>query len=320
MKTTVIANPLAAAGKVGRQWSRYERAIIDRFGMSDVRMTTRAGEAKSLAREAVRDGAEQVVVVGGDGTINEAVNGFFSPNDETGGSKLPTLVFLPAGTGGDFARSVGLRGLSPKAALEAESTRPIDLGRVELRGPDGEPVVHYFINIASFGSSALIVDKVNTSPKFLGGEASFLIGTLRGLFSWRDRRVRLRVDDLFDDEIDINTVAMANGRYFGGGMKVAPLALVDDGELDVIIVGGAGLLAFLRHSGKLYRGTHLGLPIVTSLKGKTISAESVDNSETPIYLEADGEAPGFLPLRCTVLPGAVDLLAPWPRAEAALNK
>ncbi len=320
METTVIANPLAAAGKVGRQWSRYERAIIDRFGKSDVRITTRAGEARSLTREAVREGTEQIVVVGGDGTINESVNGLFDPVDETRGAKLPTLVFLPAGTGGDLARSLGLRGLTPKAALETESTRPIDLGRVELKGPGGEPIVHYFINIASFGSSALIVDKVNKSPKFLGGEASFLIGTLRGLFGWRDRRIRLRVDDTFDDEIDINTVALANGRYFGGGMKVAPHALVNDGELDVIIVGGAGLVSFLRHSGKLYRGTHLNLPIVTSLKGKTILAESVDNSETPIYLEADGEAPGFLPLRCTVLPGAVDLLAPWPRAEAALDE
>ncbi|MCP4603162.1 MAG: diacylglycerol kinase family lipid kinase [Proteobacteria bacterium] len=316
MKTVVVANPRAAAGKVRRQWKRYEQAIFNRFGMSDVQMTTKSGEATTLVREAVQGGAEQIVVVGGDGTLNEAANGFFGHGTGQRGSELPSLVYLPAGTGGDFARSLGLSDLSMDEALKASSLQTIDIGRVDLGGPSGEQVTHYFINIASFGVSGLIVEKVNQSSKLLGGRASFLIGTLKGLYSWRDRRVRLRVDDAFDEEMTISTVAVANGRYFGGGMKVAPNALVNDEHFDVMIVEGAGIAKFIKHSRKIYRGTHLNMPEVTALTGKIVSAEPADDIKSPIPVETDGEMPGYLPMRCTVLPRAVELMAPWSRAEA----
>ncbi len=317
MKTVVIANPQAAAGKVGRHWGRYERAILDRFGESQIKMTSGAGDATRLTRAAADEGADHVVLVGGDGTIGEAVNGLFRPENEKCYEDLPTVVFLPAGTGGDYARSLGLRELSPGAVLQTSSPRPIDVGRVDLTGANGEPVTRYFINIASFGSSGLIVEKVNNSSKILGGQASFLIGTLKGLLSWRDRRIRLRVDDTFDEELTINTVAVANGRYFGGGMKVAPLAIVDDGQFDITVIGGAGLVKFIRHSGKIYRGTHLSMPGITAIKGKVVTAEAADDKSEPIPVETDGELPGNLPLRCTILPHALQIMAPWPRAEAS---
>jgi diacylglycerol kinase (ATP) len=316
MKTIVIANPKAAAGRVGRDWSRYERAIFDRFGQCGARMTSRKGHATDLVAESVSEGVGQIVLVGGDGTLGEAVNGLKDPNTGELCANPPVFALVPAGTGGDFARSLGMKGLSPEDALRLVEKRPIDLGRIEFSKQGEAPGFHYFINEASLGASATIVQKVNESSKMLGGKASFYLGTLKGLSAWRDRRVRLRVDDAFDQELVINSIAITNGRYFGGGMKVAPDALLDDGLLDVVVIGSAGVFKFLRQAPKLYAGAHKDLPEFTFLKGEVVEVEAVDRSEKPVPFETDGENPGSLPIKCAVVPRALELFAPWHRAEA----
>jgi len=251
--------------------------------------------------------------VGGDGTINESVNGFF---DVAGAPRRREveLVVYPLGTGSDFARSIGLGSDSAETLLADAEPRRIDVGRAELTGHRGEPLVRYFINISSFGSSGLIVDKVNHTSKRLGGKASFFMGTLKGLLAYRNQRVRLRVDDAFEEELLINTVAVANGRYFGGSMMVAPNAVVDDGVFDVTVIGDVGLATFLRYSGALYKGAHMNLPGIRGLRGRRVSA--VPLGSEAVLIDLDGEQPGRLPVSYQILPGAITVMAPWRRAVA----
>jgi YegS/Rv2252/BmrU family lipid kinase len=312
VSTVIVANPRAAAGRVGRQWEALQRTIAATLGDATGKLTSGAGHATRLAREALNAGAKRIVAVGGDGTINEVVNGFF----DRSGPVAPdaTLVIFPAGTGGDFVRSIGLVGADAPDALARAEVRSIDVGRASMIGHDGKELIRYFINVSSFGSSGLIVDKVNKSTKLFGGKASFYIGTLKGLAAYRNQRIRLRVDDRYDEEHLINTVAVANGRFFGGSMMIAPKAIVDDGLFDVTIIGDVSVATFVRYSGKIYRGDHLGMPEVSSARGKTVVAEPLGSE--PVLVDLDGEQPGRLPVRYDVLPKAIELLAPWSGAVA----
>jgi YegS/Rv2252/BmrU family lipid kinase len=313
MKNVVVANPKAAAGRVQSLWEKSREAMEARLGGIEVRFTSGPGDATELTRRAIAEGANRIIAVGGDGTVNEVVNGFF---DESGRAARETsLVVYPAGTGGDFARSIGMSGTDAVLALDEAEERPIDVGRAQFLDHTGKNVVRHFVNISSFGSSGLIVDKVNKSTKVLGGKASFCIGTLRGLVAYNNQRVRLRVDDVFDEEIVINTVAVANGRFFGGSMMIAPHALLDDGFFDVVVLGDIGLVTFLRYSGKIYKGRHIGLPEIRELRGRVV--EATPPGREPVLIDLDGEQPGRLPVRYGVLPSAIKLLAPWKRAGAA---
>jgi YegS/Rv2252/BmrU family lipid kinase len=312
VKPILIANPGAAGGRVGREIAAFERAVADRFGRGVVRLSEKPGGVELLVREAVDEGAELIGLVGGDGTVGEAVNGVLG-GDRAVPSGLE-LVFLPSGTGGDFARAIGMSGWRPADGLADCSPRRIDVGRVEIRGHDGEPATRLFANIASTGASAVIAESVNQTSKKLG-RFGFAVGTLKGLAVWRNRRIRLRVDDGVDREIDFNSVAVANGRCFGGGMQIAPNARLDDGLLDVITIGPVGPARFVTQGRRIYQGSHLEMEEFTEDRGREVRVEAVDRGDESIPVEVDGEHPGFLPLRATVLPGALNLIAPWGRAE-----
>jgi diacylglycerol kinase family enzyme len=175
-------------------------------------------------------------------------------------------------------------------------------------------VTRLFANIASTGASAVIAESVNQTSKRLG-RLGFAVGTLKGLAAWSNRRIRLRVDDRVDREVDFNSVAVANGRCFGGGMKIAPNSLLDDGLLDVITIGPVGPARFVTQGRRIYAGTHLELPEFTEDRGQEVVVEPADGAAEPIPVEVDGEHPGFLPLRASVLPGALTLIANWSSAE-----
>ncbi len=316
MTTAIIANPRAGAGKVGRHWPRFERTIVKHFDKTAILLTKAPGQSTELVRQALKHGAERIVVLGGDGTFNEAVNGLVDPKTNALVSNCPPMMFLPVGTASDFSRSTGMTGLSLDDILASGTPRQIDLGRLELTGINNAPAVHYFINIASFGATALIVHRVNRSTKRFGGKVAFIKGTLEGLASWRDRRVRIQVDDGVDEECAISAVALANGRYFGGGMMVAPQARVSDGLIDVVLIKTANVLKFIKYGGKLYKGRHLDLPIFSLYRGRRITIQPADDRPAPILVETDGETPGYVPLICEVQPEALTMIAPWHRAEA----
>lgn len=313
MKTVIIVNPKAGAGRVGKRWNSYNRSINACFGPAEVRFTQAAGEATRLTREAVREGFERVVVIGGDGTLNECVNGLFSEDGQEFLGKDISMVLYPAGTGGDFCRSIGLETGNLETALHGATYKRIDLGKVAFSGSRGEPHVRYFINISSFGASGLIVDKVNHTSKILGGKTSFLWGTIKGLLAYRNQRVHIRIDDTFAADVLVNTVAVANGRYFGGSMKIAPTARLDDGCFDVILIEDIGLLDFLQYSRHLYQGQHLHLPGIRLIQGRKLVATPL--STAPVLIDVDGEQPGKLPVQYDILPHVLNVYAPWNRAE-----
>jgi YegS/Rv2252/BmrU family lipid kinase len=275
-------------------------------------MTTGPGDATRLAREALRGGADRVVALGGDGTINEVMNGFF----EDGAPIAPgaAMGILPYGTGGDFRKTVRIPTDFDQAValLAADRRRTIDVGKLDHTAEDGGRGQRMFVNIASFGMSGVVDKLVNQSKKRLG-KLSFLIATTRGMLRYDNQRVRLTFDGNQGDplEMTINTVAVANGQYFGGGMQIAPDAQVDDGQFDVVSIGDVGFFDMVTSSRKLYKGTHLGMKEVSHRRAKVVHAEPVEAGAV-VEIDLDGETPGRLPATFTIVPQALTLIAPSP--------
>jgi YegS/Rv2252/BmrU family lipid kinase len=261
-RTIVIVNPKSQGGRLGKRWNDVAETIGRAFPFEPA-ITEGPGDATRLARQALQAGAERVVAMGGDGTINEVVNGFF---DEAGKAIAPEASFgvIPFGTGGDFRRTLELpTELGAAAKVIANNyRRKIDVGRLELTTMDGERKLRMFVNISSFGVSGVVDRLVNQSGKKLG-RLGFAVATARATWSYKNQRVQLTFDGQDRVEMTINTVAVANGRFFGGAMKVAPNAELDDGAFDVVALGDFGFGDLLASGRRLYSGSHLTMAKVT---------------------------------------------------------
>jgi YegS/Rv2252/BmrU family lipid kinase len=304
-RTLVIVNPRSRNGATGRRWRGYEARLREVLGPLEVEHTRAPRDAERLAREAVRAGVERVLVAGGDGTLSEVATGLLAAQL----ADYATVGLLPLGTGGDFARSLGVpRDLEGAlACIAAGKTRKVDAGRALFLGEDGEERTAYFVNVSSFGISGLIDELVNRTSKRLGGTVSFLVGTLRAIFQYRSTRVAIRVDGELVHDAGLILATAANGRYFGGGMRVAPEARIDDGLLDVVIVADLPIAKLLLKLPKIYAGTHLAEEAAVLHRGRVIEATA---SPGRVKLDLDGEPLGTLPARCEVLPGALTLFGP----------
>jgi diacylglycerol kinase (ATP) len=259
-------------------------------------------------RRARQDGVECIVLVGGDGTLNEAVQGYLGDDGQL--EHGPDLAIIPSGTGGDFRRTFGI-GDDVAAAAERVLTaepRPIDLGLLSVTSHEGKLVRRAFINITSFGIGGLTDRIVNRSPKWMGGRAAFFLGGLRAMLVYRDPQVAVRVDGQPWLEAPIFNVALANGRYFGGGMMIAPDADPSDGLLDVVALHDMSHLQSAIVTQHSYQGAHLGKPGVSVIRGKRIEAEPLA-AGTEVLVDMDGETPGRLPLSAELAPGALRLRA-----------
>ena len=306
MSTFVVVNPRSGNGKTGREWRTLENALSSVYPHMSVAFTRTRGDATALVAAALSEGHHEIVAVGGDGTINEAVNGFF----DAGGPVSPdaVLAFATSGTGGDFEKAFALGSAfaPPKRAL----VRAIDVGRVTFLTRDGAPRMRYFANIGSFGLSGAIVDAVDRAwfAKLFGGPFAFALHSALGILGYRGRTVRLIVDNVFDEIATISTVAVANGCYFGGGMQIAPNAKPDDGMFDVVVIRNAKRAQMLADMKLLYTGEHLGNPNVRVIRGRKIVAAPVEeNGGRPILIETDGEGIGQLPATFEILPRALNV-------------
>ncbi len=310
MHTVVIVNPRSAGGKTERNWPRMREVIHEQYGAFEHRFTEGPGDATHKAREALEAGADLVVALGGDGSINEVANGFFSAAKEKCKPEA-ALGILPAGTGGDFIRTLGVpRDLGEAAAhLKNAKIRTIDVGRLAFTEKSGAPLAQtrHFVNIASFGIAGLVDEYVNKSSKSLGGKVSFALATLKAGAVYKNANVRITLDSAPPREGRIYNVAVANGRYFGGGMKVAPDAALDDGYFDVVTLGNFGFGDLLFRGLDIYSGKHLSNPKVMVHRARRIDAEALE--DVVVLLDVDGEQPGQLPAQFELLPNALRVKA-----------
>lgn len=308
-RTVVVVNPASQGGRLGKRWPDLRETIGRAFPFEDVH-TKAPGDATTLVRSALQSGAERIVALGGDGTINEVVNGFF----DNGAAIAPEATFavIPFGTGGDFRRTMDIPHDTAAAAavIARDHRKKIDIGRLDLHRLDGEPATRMFANIASFGISGVVDRLVNAGGKKLG-RLSYMLATTRAAWSYKNQRVALTFDDRAEDrmEMTIQTVAVANARYFGGAMMMAPNAEVDDGLFDVIAMGDLGFGDLLTGGLRLYKGTHLAMDKVTTRRARVVEAHPVDPNAV-VELDVDGEALGKLPARFTVLPRALWMSVP----------
>lgn len=303
MKTFVVVNPAAAGGGAGKHWPKIARELETAIGPFEFALTTKAGHATTLVRNAVANGAKTVIAVGGDGTVNEAVNGLC--HGENAPENGVSLGFVMYGTGGDFRRSFDVpKGVSAAIErLKSGRSQVIDLGRLRYTGSDGAPALRWFNNISSFGFSGEVVRAVNVArfSKLLGGKFSFLWNSFLELRKYQGCKVDITIDGNTISE-NVCTAAICNGRFFGGGMKMAPDAALDDGRFDVVVVRQDPPLSIF-DMRLLYSGAHLDHPNVSVYRGRTIEAKPLSNA--PIYLDVEGEAPGSLPATFEVVPNAL---------------
>jgi YegS/Rv2252/BmrU family lipid kinase len=311
MRPFLVVNPRSAGGATARHFDTVFQAVRNALGDCTHAFTDRPMHATELTREALAGSCDLVVAVGGDGTINEVVNGFF----EEARPGIPSrrlrpsaaLGLLPRGTGGDLRRTVGLDGDVFRSAARLKGERAaIDVGRVDYHDDEGRPRARHFINVAEVGVGARAVEFANASSKILGGKLTFMIASMRALIGWRDLGIRASYDGGPFEELSVTTFAIANGRYFGGGMMVAPEARLEDGLFHVTIWSGFGLRDFVLKSSLMYDGTHVGLAGTSTRTAKTVRL--LPAGEEPVGLEVDGERIGRLPATFTVLPGALHLV------------
>ncbi|HET6478213.1 MAG TPA: diacylglycerol kinase family protein [Dehalococcoidales bacterium] len=298
--TRLIVNPAAGAGKTARKWPH----IMARLQSIDLRfdydITEAPGHARELAKDAVARGYELVVSVGGDGTINEVVNGLY----DTGSIADVRFGIIGTGTGGDYIRTIGI----PRAPLEAcqclKEPRKVtvDVGVVEYLSDD-ETVRRLFVNFAGMGFDAEVVKATTQKYKTLNATVSYLAGLLSSLLFYKNKTVTLNVDGEAIQE-KVCTVLVSNGKYGGGGMFAAPEADISDGLLDVLIIGDLSKPDLLWSLPRVYRGTHLTHPKVTLKKVREIEIRSGDS----VSLQADGELLGGLPARFYVLPSLLNVV------------
>jgi YegS/Rv2252/BmrU family lipid kinase len=301
----VIVNPAARNGGVGRAWEKLA-ATLAGYGIdAETVHTQRPGHASELARAGLQDGPRLVVAVGGDGTVNEVVNGFFDGDRAI--APEAELAIVPIGTGRDGARTYRIPGRPERALaiVASGATRTIDLGRATYVAHGGGEESRLFLNIASCGLSGAVAERANRTSKRLGGTPSFLWATVATFAHWKNIGFKVTTDDEQRELVANNTI-VANGRYFGGGMHIAPDALPDDGLLDAIVFGDVGRLDLALNMHRLYRGTILRHPKASHRLARAVSVETA----RPLPIEIDGEQPGVTPVRFEVVPAALRLRVP----------
>ncbi len=302
--TVFIVNPISGNGRTGRHWRAYESLFRRQLkGAFEVRKTERPWHAAELAKDAVVNGATTVVSVGGDGTLNEVTNGLL---DGTGRPWNPEarLAVLSLGTGSDFIKTLGetRRPEDLVGRLNADRTRLIDAGLCEY-ADSGAPRSRYFLNVAEVGSGGAVVDRVNRTTKVLGGKTSFLLAILRTLPKYRNTRIVFEADGGPSKEAVVNDLVVANGQYFGGGLRPAPRADLSDGLFDVVVIGDIDFKTTRKNLALLREGKHLDLPYVTWFRAKELVTRAGDE-----LIDLDGECVGRRAKRFEVLPKVIRLV------------
>ncbi len=310
----VIINPESAGGATRKAWPKIASELRTHFGAFQPTFTTRRSEAIEIAAEAARKGTKLIIACGGDGTISEVANGILASGRDA------ELGILPSGTGGDFRRTVNIPARARDAAiiLRDGQTRRIDVGRVSYATDLVEQETRYFLGVASFGMSADVIARVKAgqldwlpakAPRWLSGRVSFGAAMLQSAARMKPTRVLVQLDDKPAQRTTVTNLCIANARYFGSGMKIAPNAKLTDGKFDVVSIGDLGLTRIVSNAPRLYLGAHLSMSEVQHALAARIMASPIDKNQR-VGLELDGELPGFLPATFQIVPRALRIRCP----------
>src|SRR3954463_8681017 len=310
-KAVFLVNPASGNGATGKRWPELAHRAA-RLGLSgETFFSERPGHLIELGRQAADAGASLVVAVGGDGTLNEVVNG--------GAERDVDPAPIPLGTGMDFGRTYGIPTKFDEAVrLALDGTpRTIDAGRVRYRTWGGEDAERWFVNVGSVGMSAAVAQRANGMSKALGGKATFFYALTRVFLEWQNTQISVELDDGRRSEARMHDVVVANGRWHGGAMMLAPEAEPDDGLFDVILIGDINKRDFVTTAPKIYKGTYLAHPKVELLRAPSVPvtphpkverlrARSVSvTAPERLPIELDGEQVGATPARFEVVPRAL---------------
>lgn len=309
LKRKVIVNPASGNGRTGSAWQETERYLRKTLGDVDISFTRAVKDATILTTQALREGSyEHIIAVGGDGTLSEVVNGFFV-NDYPVNPRA-ALSYIPSGTGSDIAKTLGIPANKEQAIMRIaglvtdNSRQMLDVGKLTYKRLDNTDFTGYFLNVTSFGMSGNVVRHINRASflKRFGGKIAFYISSMLSLGQYTNKSVHLRVEQegriVLDENIDTRLIAIANGRFFGGGMIIAPNAAPNDGVFDVVIIEHLNAIETAIKFQKIYTGSHLDDAAVRVVRGTYISA----TSDETVWIDADGEFPGKLPLTIDILP------------------
>lgn len=305
-KRVFIVNPNAGNGSTGVNWPHIRALAQSTLAPFQSYVTSGPGDAGRFAGEAIAAGAGQVICVGGDGTLNEVLNGYMRHAQSV---RCGVRVgFIPNGTGCDFIKTVRIPGDIRKAVavIAANNACAVDVGRLHYKDHGQRTRCRYFHNITSFGLGGEVAQRVNRTAKPFGPFVSFIWATLISVFQYGQKKIYLTVDEHFERTCTVWNVAVSNGRYHGGGMCVAPDACVHDGLFHVTVIGGLSFPQVFLNLPRLYNGRILQIKKVVSVTGKRIEAFSPQS----VLLEVDGEQPGTLPVVIDMLPGALNLIVP----------
>ncbi|MCB9761931.1 MAG: diacylglycerol kinase family lipid kinase [Alphaproteobacteria bacterium] len=310
-----VLNPRAQAGRAGDRVDVLRRALDRSFAQADVVVSQGPGHATELAREAIRQGADIVAAVGGDGTCNEVANGFFE--GERPVRRSAVFAVIPWGTGSDLARSVRAPGGLDDALWVASTgmTLPTDVGVVEFVDHDGQPDQRIFVNVAGFGANGDVVNRANQASKRLGGRLTFLQATLGTLTLYEAPDVHIRWrgpagEGAWDKRM--LSCFVANGARVGGGMNVGAGGSMHDGAFDLTVLPFKGRVRNIAESWRLYDGSVWRSGGARRVYATWLHAEP--KGTAPVLLDIDGEQPGRLPAIFRILPGALQVRGGWLRS------
>jgi len=307
--TVFIINPVSDFGRTLETW-KQARLSLAALGLPvNEFITTSPGQAAALTRQSLTDGVLQVVAVGGDGTLNEVVNGYL---DEDGApiNAACRIALLPSGTGSDFRKTLGIGDMAAAIQiLVSNNSKQVDAGRVTYTTQDGESKSRFFINLLSIGLGGDVSGFVNgwrtRLPKWVGGKTRFTLAALRALSRYNNTTVEISLDPgcaggqrLWASS---NLIVVGNGRFAGGGMLLAPSACPDDGLLDVVVTDRASRFDVIRELPRIRRGGYIKNPKVKSLRARTVSIIA----GRPLPVDMDGESVGVVPISVKVIPSAV---------------